>query len=299
MYIYADVVFIINLIMDTLVFWIAGRLARTKVSFLRLLLGSAVSAGLYCALALVPFLRTYYNFFTSLAVLMLGLMVSFGPRTIGSMALLIIYANVSAFALGGAAFALFYYTNFGSVVSNALSLSLNSLPVKVLLAASAASYIVIKAFIIRFNNVTVKKQVYYVIKIFIGETETDITALVDTGNSLADPLTSEPVIIVEFGALRDLLPDDVLPLFCEHKEDELLELLTAFSKTSFIKRVRIIPFCSLGRQNGMLLGFKPDGVRIINQETADITTKDAIIGIYNYNLSPDGSFQALLNPSVL
>lgn len=34
----------------------------------------------------------------------------------------------------------------------------------------------------------------------------------------------------------------------------------------YISRFRLIPFSSLGKQNGMLIGFKPDGVTITFDE---------------------------------
>ena len=48
-------------------------------------------------------------------------------------------------------------------------------------------------------------------------------------------------------------------------------------------KFRIIPFSSLGNQNGLLLGFKTDKVKVYNDE--EIFEKEAIIGIYEEKLS--------------
>lgn len=297
--IYLDVVFCINFIMDLLVFWIAGRLARCKTTALRIALGSATAAALYCMLALFPTMRGYYNFFTTLAMLMIGLLIAFRPQKVAQMLKLVLYANISAFAVGGAAFAFFYYTSLGKYVGNALSFTVSNLSVKILLAAAASTYIALKLINTRVQKAMVKKQKICTVEIGAEDRRVTVDALLDTGNSLTDPLQKEPVVVAEFQWIKDLLPDEIKLIYYENKEDELLDLMNTFSKTSFIQRVRLLPFTSLGQQNGLLIGFKPDYITIVNMDGKDVQATDVIIGIYNHHLSGDSSYHALLNPELL
>ncbi len=57
----------------------------------------------------------------------------------------------------------------------------------------------------------------------------------------------------------------------------------------------MIPFKSLGRANGMLIGFKPDRVAV----GADASRSDVVIGIYNSRLTRDGRYQGLLAPELV
>jgi stage II sporulation protein GA (sporulation sigma-E factor processing peptidase) len=60
----------------------------------------------------------------------------------------------------------------------------------------------------------------------------------------------------------------------------------------------VIPFSSLGTPNGMLLGFKPDQVEILEKDDTIKVLQDVVIGIYNQRLSRDNKYQALLHPDI-
>ena len=58
-------------------------------------------------------------------------------------------------------------------------------------------------------------------------------------------------------------------------------------------KFKMIPFTSLGKQNGMLLGIKADEIEVINNEYIK-KEKNAIIGIYNKALTKRGEYNALI-----
>ena len=62
---------------------------------------------------------------------------------------------------------------------------------------------------------------------------------------------------------------------------------------NYESRIRLIPFSSLGRKNGLLLGISVDEIEV---EFEDITRKieNAIIGIYNDTLSSTKKYNALV-----
>ena len=63
-------------------------------------------------------------------------------------------------------------------------------------------------------------------------------------------------------------------------------------KKEYISKLKVIPFASLGKQNGMLMGIKADSVEILGEDTRE--KKEAIIGIYNKSLTKRGEYDALL-----
>ena len=63
-------------------------------------------------------------------------------------------------------------------------------------------------------------------------------------------------------------------------------------KEKYISRLRIIPFSSLGKQNGMLIGIKPDKFEVINEQIEE--KNNVIIGIYNKSLTKRGEYNALI-----
>lgn len=124
----------------------------------------------------------------------------------------------------------------------------------------------------------------------------NLNALLDTGNRLHDPLTKVPVVIIEFNRIKQLLPTEVVQLIEKMSSGELegdWKLPNAWKE-----RVRILPFKSIGRENGILIGFRPDSLKIWQKQRA-ITNNHVVVGIYNRQLSPEGAFQALIPPAVL
>ena len=139
---------------------------------------------------------------------------------------------------------------------------------------------------------------YIPIYIIFDNKSTCINALIDTGNSLYDPISQSPVIIVEFQAIRSLLPEDVQEIFDKYSDDNLGLVSSIMSNSEWVSRFRLIPFTSLGKENGMLIGFKPDEVEIIEDDVKK-DLRDIIIGVYNKKLSNNDKYKALLHPELI
>lgn len=60
------------------------------------------------------------------------------------------------------------------------------------------------------------------------------------------------------------------------------------------QKYRIIPFRSIGKEDGILEGTEVDALIICGKEGQKIE-KDAVIALYKGRLSGDGSFQMILN----
>lgn len=87
-----------------------------------------------------------------------------------------------------------------------------------------------------------------------------ITALYDTGNELIDPATGLPVLILEPAAAERLLPPELRWLTKELTADNAAVLLTRIP-SGLRMRFRLVPYCALGRESGLLLAFRPDEVQ--------------------------------------
>jgi len=73
---------------------------------------------------------------------------------------------------------------------------------------------------------------------------------------------------------------------------KLLEKEEVKVYNKFINRFRIIPFNSLGKENGLLLGIKADYIKIIeDKEYEHKKIENIIIGLYNKKLSKERSIQ--------
>lgn len=125
-----------------------------------------------------------------------------------------------------------------------------------------------------------------------------LTALVDTGNKLRDPLTNHPVIIVEQQAITAFFHPETADLFKTADLGEFDVLSEQISHSKLALRLRIIPFKTIGKENGMLIGFRPDAIKITNNNSVHCL-RNAVVAVHQHRLDPEGNYQALIPPTVL
>jgi stage II sporulation protein GA (sporulation sigma-E factor processing peptidase) len=295
--IYADIVFIINFSVDFLILIAAGRLADRNAHLWRLILGAAIMALLYCLSIFVSYFHIFYHLLFSVIMLIIGICVAYCPIKPVIFVKLFLFSYICAFLIGGTGMAIYYAANFYDVLGNIDGQALRlSLPI--LIAAAVMFYILFRVIKDYLERRTLKRQICMPVRIFMDEKSVEINALVDTGNSLRDPLSRAPVIVAEFESIKSFLPDSVKLMFYGEKGDiNPLGLLESQSG-GFDKKLRMIPYESLGKKNGMLIGFRPDKVEI-TRESDIVSRGDVVIGIYNFALSRDGDYQGLLNPELI
>jgi len=156
------------------------------------------------------------------------------------------------------------------------------------------SYFLIKLTMKLIEHHTIKRQMLMNVMVSMNEKYIYFDALVDTGHSLKEPLSQSPVIVAEFEQVCEFLPDGLKGLFYDRQENNLASVIDS-QETLFYQRIRMIPFTSIGKASGMLIGFRPDRV-MVGTETS---RQDVVIGIYNDRLTPDGRYQGLLSPEIV
>jgi stage II sporulation protein GA (sporulation sigma-E factor processing peptidase) len=285
MTLYADILFVVNFVMNGFLLWVLSKVTRKPVKKRWLFVGAGLMALCY-TLAFV-----FWSFenvaLASVVILSAGIGVTFRPRDWRLFLKLMVAAYVITFTVGGLGMALFFLTAWEGV--------LQEISWWLVLLGMGISYAAIKISMKIFERYTLKRQMLCHVHVSVGENDCNFDALVDTGHSLKEPLSQSPVIIAEFDEVKPLLPDRLKVLFYENLENDLSVLLTV-REESFYSRIRMIPFTSLGRNNGMLIGFRPDRVQV---EGANSNHSDIVIGIYNDKLSNDGRYRGLLSPELV
>ncbi|MCL2197537.1 MAG: sigma-E processing peptidase SpoIIGA [Defluviitaleaceae bacterium] len=301
MTLYADILFLVNFIMNGFVLWVLAKVVRARAKARWLLAGSGIMALLYTLLIVVEALRFVNVVVSSVVILCVGVAVAFRPRTLRDFAKYMAVAYLISFTVGGLGMALFFLTDipyaiyfiaadwdgFTRIVSWQLAL-----------VGMVLSYVAIKFGIKIAERFTLKRQMLCSVCISVEGNDCNFDALVDTGHSLKEPLSKSPVIIAEFEYVKPLLPDSLKVLFYEKQENDLTILLSARDAENFYNRIRMIPFSSLGRNNGMLIGFRPDSVKVEGAGKEN-TAPDVVIGIYNDKLCRDGKYSGLMSPELV
>ncbi len=295
-YVYADVIFLENLIMNYLILWSTARLTRYRYSKVNLLIASLLGA-VYAVLSYFPGYSYLFSFYMKILFSLLIVIVAYMPAYFHLLLKLTGIFYIVSFIFGGAAFGLFYFINGLNLTSNGISF-IRDFPVKILAVAVIAAYFTIKYSWDYIQNRIKRDKIVLKVEMRFEEKKLYLDALVDTGNSLKDPLTNAPVMITEYDTIKELLPDDVQRIFEQKGENDLNAIAEIMTLSKWAARFRIIPFRSLGRENGMLVGFRPDEITIFDNER-EIQSNNIIVAIYRKNLSKDGEYGALIHPEML
>jgi len=204
---------------------------------------------------------------------------------------------IVSFVFGGAAFGLFYFINGLNLTENGISF-IRDFPLKILIVAVVLAYFTIKYSWDYVQHRIKREKLIVRVEMSFDSRQLCIDALIDTGNSLKDPITNVPVMITDYSMIRELLPNDIQKIFERCPENELNAIAEIMSTSKWAARFRIIPFRSLGRENGMLIGFRPDVVTIFDSGKG-IYLNNIVVAIYRRKLSRDGEYGALIHPEML
>ena len=278
MTIYVDVVLIENLIMNYIILFATDIILKNKSKFWRLLLASLIGA-IYTVISYISNLKIYSNVILKMILSIIIVYVAFNPQNMKKMCKSLLIFYLTSLVFGGAAFALIYIVKpQETFLKNGLFLGTYSLKT-ILLSAILAFLIIITAFTVVKNKLS-KKDMFCNIKVKLNNKEIEVKAMLDTGNLLKEPITNIPVIVIEHTLLYECIPKQIL-----NNIDDILggdfSKISDEIKQKYMTKLKFIPFSSLGKQNGMLLGIKPDYVIIKDENDDEKKLNEIIIGIYN------------------
>ena len=290
MTIYIDVVFIENLIMNYIILFATSIIIKVKVKHIRLILASSLGA-IYSIIAYMSILEMYSSVILKIILSVIIVYIAYNPQNVKNMWKYLVIFYMTSFVFGGAAFALIYIVKPQDILMKN-GLFLGTYPLKTIILGTIVAFVVIVTSFKLVKSKISKKDMFCTIKININKVEIETKAMIDTGNLLKEPISNTPVIVVEHTLLYDCMPKEIL----NNLENILggdFENISEEVKNKYISKLKVIPFSSLGKQNGMLIGIKPEEVTVINDENEN-KINNVIIGIYNKSLTKRGEYRALI-----
>jgi len=292
--VYVDILFLVNFAMNLLIFFISLAIRRKQLRWLRLICGAAVSAAVYCLLLFSPWVWML-GMVSGLLILGAGLIIAARFWSVMDFLLTLAVVYAAAFGVQGAAVAM-----ANSLSPNVLgaSFGLGDFSAAHLLVASAMSFGGIKLGQKYILCKLINRQSFCAVKVFMDGKSCVVNALIDSGNSLVEPISQSPVVIAEFEKIQSILPQEFQRLYQNKQQDELESVILSASTGIMASRIRMIPFSALGNRDGIIIGFRPDKIEIMSN-TQTQKPMQGIIGICDFALAADGSYHALMNPAIL
>lgn len=293
MTIYLDVVFLENLFMDYIILFATGLINKVDLKITRIAVSSIIGS-LYAVLSLTAILDNNIGITIKIMLSVAMIYIAFKPENLKKCLKQLTIFYLTSFTFGGVAFALLYFIKPGDLlIKNGVYIG--TYPIKIALLGGMIGFVIITIAFKLIKGKISQKDMIYKLELQIEGKKQKVNALLDTGNLLKEPITKIPVVIVEKEKMENILPTEVISnvnKIIEGNIDDKLKL------ENYIKRFRIIPFSSLGKQNGLLLGIKADYVKI-ELEDEEIINKNVILGIYDGNLSKSNSYHALIGLDVI
>ena len=297
MTVYLDIVLIENLLMNYIILFATGYILKIKVNHFRLILSSLLG-GIYAIVAYTNIIQIYTNFFMKITLSFAMVYLAYKASNIKLFFKEIIVFYLTSFIFGGTAFAMLYFIKPQNVlIKNGVYIG--TYPIKIAAIGGMVGFILIVITFKIVKHKISKNDMYCEIEIYIKEKSKRIKAMIDTGNMLKDPITRQPVIVVEKDVLYDLIPYKILDNIEKITGGDLNNDIYLDNEiVEYISKFRVIPYTSIGKQNGLLLGIKANKI-ITYIDSNDEIINDVIIGINNNKLSKNDKYNALLGLEIL
>ena len=242
--------------MDYLLLLLVRTMLKCSATHGRIFLGALTGATLTCLVMILPLPAIIklllYHILVNTGMLQVGLRI----KDIRSFVKAIILLYIGSFLLGGILEVFQPYVREGSLF----------------FFLSVVGYYVVLGIwkfvsrILRWNHYHCDAELYN------GNKKYRVRALVDTGNGLTDPVSGEPVSIVDKETAKKLL------------------------EKGQIRNMRYIPYRTIGNAEGVLLVTRIERLRTTGEYACDIA--NPIIGISEERVSERGEYEMILNPNL-
>ena len=282
--IYVDTLFLLNALVDYLLLLAAARLAGEPLRRVRFALGAALG-GLYAVAIFLPGLGFLAHPLCRLASAALMLLVSYG----GSQRLLrqgVLFVALTC-AFGGGVVAIGLLGGTGLTLGAGVFYS--ALDLKTVLLSAAVCYGVITLVFQRLGRHSAASGELVRARLRLGERSVELTALVDTGNTLTDPASGRPVIVAEGERAAPLFPREHRPEPTDLRDPTAA--LTRLGTGAWRSRFRLLPYRSVGVDRGLLLAVRADGLELEGRARGPV-----LVALSPTPVSDGGGYQALIGP---
>lgn len=287
MTVYLDVLLILNLYVNYFLLKATAKITHTKLSTRRNLLAS-IAGSAFSLIILFPPLNAACSLFFKLLAAAVIVFIAFGFHKIKYILKLLFFFYAMNFIFAGVVFAVYMifqpsYIGFNNAYFY-IDFSLLTLVAATILAYAGVS--LIRYFL---DRKAFAHEKYSVIIQNHSESVT-LTALADTGNTLVDAFSGQPVILCNADKLAPFLPEG-----SQEKLSDSAELEQFFSANKSLKGLRILPFSTVN-SSGLIPVFTPDKVCIKAELSGEMKNVSAKIGIYE---KKEEAWDAIFNPSLI
>ncbi len=289
MTVYVDIVLIENIAMNYIILLASSLISKKKINFFKIFVSSFIG-GIYSIVNYVLEVSMFVNILFKVFISFVMIKIAFESNSFKNFFKQLMIFYLVSFTLGGTSFMLLFFVNPKAIIFEKGHL-IGTYPIKIAILGGVVGFTIISV----VNNLIRKKLENQICEIEIyynGKTK-KLKTFIDSGNLLKEPISMADVIIVEKESLIDIVDYNFLNNIDKILNGKMLSDGIDFTKN----KIKLIPFSSLGNENGMLIGFKPDYIKIYSDETR--IARNVIIGIYNGKLTKSNLYTSLIGLNIL
>ena len=264
--VYIDVLFFENFILDFFILYITAFIMGYRMKILRAAAASFIGAFYMCSIYLSEFIFIE-NVMLKAIVMTAMIFITFKVRSFVALIKYIMTFLFVNICLGGC---IYFFASAFSGFSIKNGVYYVETPLFAILCGIMMLFISGRFFIVLFKkNISDKKMKKELILIYKNK-KMKLNTLLDTGNSLIDPISHNSVLVVSKIKLKELVDENNI---------------------SSIKNFRLIPCRTVTDRYELLYGFKPDKFFYKDKEI------NAIVAISKSEF--EGDYDAVINPLTL
>ena len=203
MTIYLDIIFLENTLMNYIILYATGFVQKRKMKNFKLIVSSTLGA-LYAIISYMNIIPIYSAPFMKILLSIIMIYIAFNNENIKQITKNLLMFYLASFVIGGCALAMLYLISPQNV-SFQNGVLVGTYPMKVTLFAGLIGFIIIQ-YSFSLNKRQMKiKDLLCDVKIVVDGKEVKLKGYIDSGNTLKDPLSKKPVIIVEKNIMENII----------------------------------------------------------------------------------------------
>jgi len=276
MTVYIDQYIIINTILNFVILRFTKYIIKSTSSNMKLVVSSFIG-GIFALFMVFPEIKFMTGFITKIIFSVILTLISFKSVNLKDFLKNLTVFYFVSFTIGGCGYAIMNFIKSGNFSSTTKLLSITVL----------LSYIILNVISSIYEKHLKYDRLTHKLTIVSENKHIETKCFYDTGNSLRDPISKLPVIIVNISIIKDLLPEKFTDELIQNKD--VVEIYFEFSKEI---KLKLIPYHTVSN-NGFMLGFIPTKILI------DDKPVNAVIGISVNILSTDNTYNAIVNPQTI
>lgn len=276
MTIYIDQYIIINTALNFVILRITKSIIKSNSSNPRLLV-SSIAGAMFAILILFPQAKAVTGIFGKIIFSLILTAISFKSINFKAFLKNLTVFYFVSFTIGGCGYALYNIFNVSQYIDTATLLCITVF----------LSYFTLNIISSVYEKHFKYDKLIHKLTIKVGENEAETDCFYDTGNTLREPISKTPVIVVNVKTVKNLLPESIIYELL-HNTD----IVKIYFSYCMDVKLKLIPYHTIA-DNGFILGFVPTAVLIDGRET------NAVIGISSAVIACDNSYNAIVNPETI